>query len=260
MCLINFHFHNHPHYKLILVANRDEEYSRPTANAEFWDDYSFILAGRDLKQMGTWLGITKNGRFAALTNFRDPGLPKSGRFSRGDIVRQFLAEDVEPHIFIEKLAKNRTLYDGYNVLVGNSNQLLHYNNILDEINEITAGTHSLSNHTLDTPWPKVIKGKKILGDYVKNHSTNIQIHSLFNIVADRTIAEDEALPNTGVGLEMERWLSPLFIKMPKYGTRSSTVVLIDKKDNVTFAERVFLEGELQQENQFTFKIEDKSMI
>lgn len=252
MCLINFHFQGHPIYKLIVVANRDEQYARPTANAEFWEDNPIILAGRDLKQMGTWFGITKTGRFAALTNYRDPSLPETGRFSRGDIVRQFLSEDVEPVTFIRKLAKNRELYAGYNVIVGNSERLFHYNNVLDEMNKITPGTHSLSNHTLDTPWPKVVKGKQKLEDYVRMNPNEIQLNPLFKIVSDRTIAEDKELPHTGVGVEMERLLSPLFIKMPSYGTRSSTVLLIDKDDNVTFVERTFLEGEFHEEHQYSF--------
>ena len=256
MCLVNFHFQDHPVYKLIVVANRDEFYERPTATADFWEDHPTILAGRDLLQMGTWLGVTKGGRFAALTNYRDPRLMETGRFSRGDIVRDFLANGDNPVDFIQKLAGNKESYGGYNIVIGDGNQLFHYNNILDETNEIFSGTHSLSNHTLNTPWPKVEKGKKRLRDYACSTLGELQLDSLFNIISDQSKANDEELPNTGVGLEMERLLSPMFIKIPSYGTRSSTVLLIDQEDNITFVERTFLEGEFHSENQFTFKIEE----
>jgi len=255
MCLVNFHFQEHPVYKLIVVANRDEFYERPTAAAGFWKDYPTILAGRDLVHMGTWLGVKRDGRFAALTNYRDPNEAK-GRFSRGEIVRDFLANGEAPVDFIQTLAKNKGYYGGYNVVVGDGSQLFHYNNILDEMNEIRPGTHSLSNHTLNTPWPKVAKGKKQLGDSVRSCPGEVQIDSLFDIISDQTIAEDQHLPNTGVGLEMERLLSPLFIKSPNYGTRSSTVLLIDKEHNITFVERTFHEGVFQTEKRFEFKIGD----
>lgn len=255
MCLVNLHFQEHPIYKLIVVANRDEFYARPTVAAGFWEDEPKILAGRDLVQKGTWLGVSREGRFAALTNYRDPKLPEIGRFSRGNIVRDFLACDEQPIDFIQSLAKSREQYGGYNVIIGDSNQLFHYNNILDEMKNIPSGTHSLSNHTLNTPWPKVVKGSMRLSEYVRTNSNAVKFDSLFNIVADRQTAEDDALPDTGVGLEMERLLSPLFIKSPNYGTRSSTVLLIDKENQVQFVERTFQDGEFQEENRFDFVIQ-----
>lgn len=255
MCLINFHFQQHPVYQLVVVANRDEFYERPTAPASFWEDAPNILAGRDLLQKGTWLGVSKEGRFAALTNFRDPRLPETGRISRGEIVREFLSSNIKANDFIDKLAKTREDYAGYNVVVGDRNGLVHYNNIFDEMNIITAGTHSLSNHTLNTPWPKVIKGKQKLAQNVEANLDKLQLESLFQIVADEEIAPDEILPKTGVSLEWERILSPLFIKRPNYGTRSSTVLLIDKNGQVTFVERSFENGEFHHESQFTFSVE-----
>ncbi|MBD3108334.1 NRDE family protein [Bacillus sp. AGMB 02131] len=255
MCLINFHFQDHDNYQLVVAANRDESYTRPTAGAHFWEDDPFILAGRDLLQGGTWLGIAKNGRFAALTNFRDPKLPVKGRYSRGEIVRQFLTGKMEPSDYINQLAMNREMYDGFNVLVGNGSQLYHYNNILNEKNIISPGTHSLSNHTLNTPWPKVVKGKQMLKEHMNANKGVMELKPLFEIVADEAIASDNDLPDTGVGLQTERALSPLFIKMPGYGTRSSTVLLIDKENNITFAERVFIDGQYHEEKRFVFKIE-----
>lgn len=118
------------------------------------------------------------------------------------------------------------------------------------MNEITPGTHSLSNHTLNTPWPKVAKGKKRLAEYVQSCPSEVAINSLFDIISDQTMAEDAELPETGIGLEMERLLSPLFIKIPNYGTRSSTVLLIDTENHVTFVERTFQDGEFQVEKSF----------
>lgn len=255
MCLINLQFQQHPKYKLIVAANRDEEYNRPTKEAHFWEDEPTILAGRDLLGQGTWLGITKNGRFAALTNYRDPKLP-AAPFSRGDIVKEFLSENAEPEAFIKKLSKTRDQYGGYNVVVGDANRLLHYNNILDETNLIHPGTHSLSNHSLNTPWPKVVKAKERLNDYLTANQDEVDIEVLFNILADQERATDEELPDTGVGLEMERNLSPLFIKIPNYGTRASTVLLIDRKNRVTFIERTFKNGAFQFDSRFQFQLDE----
>jgi len=239
---------------LIIAANRDEFYQRPTAPASFWKDHPEILAGRDLLQMGTWFGITKKGRFAALTNYRDPDLEETGEFSRGEIVRSFLVGEQTPKEFLQTLKSDREKYAGYNVLIGNGDELYHYNNILDESNKITAGTHGLSNATLDTPWPKVVRGKQMLQDYVSNNN-EIDSNELFRITSNSEQANDEDLPNTGVGIELERILSPLFITSPEYGTRSSTVLLVDKHNNVIFNERTYEKGEFQREKQFTFSIE-----
>lgn len=253
MCLINFSFHQHPLYKLIVVANRDEFYERPTKEAHFWNDEPTILAGRDLQQMGTWLGVSKNGRFAAITNYRDPSLPEVRRFSRGEIVRNYLTSNDNPETFISKLAEKREDYAGFNVLLGNGNQLVHYNNIFDEKTEILPGTHSLSNHTLNTPWPKVVKGKTCLHEIIEKN--NVEVDELFQLLLDNEQAPDDKLPNTGVGIEMERALSSLFIHLPNYGTRSSTVVLIDQNDQVAFVERTFNGGSFKFEKRFDFDIE-----
>lgn len=253
MCLINFHFNNHPKYKLIVVANRDEEYKRPTKEAHFWEDEPSILAGRDLKQMGTWLGVSKSGKFAALTNYRDLSLPDAPR-SRGEIVKDFLASNLSPEEFILSLKEKRQQYGGYNVLIGSGDELYHYNNIFDEKNNISAGTYSLSNCTLNTPWPKVEKGKRKLAQLVSKMENELEIEQLFNMVLDQTQAPIEQLPNTGVGVELEQLLSPLFIQMPHYGTRCSTVVLIDKNDHITFVERTFHKGKFFFDKRYEFVV------
>lgn len=253
MCLINFQFHEHPNYKLIVAANRDEFYGRPTAPAHFWEDEPDILAGRDLLQMGTWLGVTKQGRFAALTNFRDPAHMDAGKVSRGAIVRNYLAEDSSSEKFLESLHKEKDHYTGFNLLVGNPDELFYYSNIQGEILKVSAGTHGLSNHLLNTPWPKVTKGKHNLKTYVMGLE-KVEVDALFTLLADEAIAEDANLPETGVGLDLERKLSPLFIKTPDYGTRSSSVLLVDNDNHFTFAERTYELGELTKENHFTFQI------
>lgn len=251
MCLINFQFHEHPNYKLIVAANRDEFYSRPTATADFWEDEPNILAGRDLLQMGTWFGVTKQGRFAALTNFRDPAHMGVGKVSRGAIVRNYLAGNASSREFLESLHEEKDDYTGFNLLVGNPDELFYYSNIQGEIIEIPAGTHGLSNHLLNTPWPKVITGKNNLKTYVMGQE-KVDVDALFTILSDEEIAADADLPETGVGLDLERKLSPLFIKTPDYGTRSSAVLLVDHNNHITFAERTYELGELTREKTFEF--------
>lgn len=252
MCLINFQLNDHPTYKLVMVANRDEFYLRPTESAHFWKDEPHLLAGRDLMQMGTWLGVSKKGRIAALTNFRDPSAPEANKISRGSVVRHFLSTEMDARLFLGNLIPED--YAGFNILAGNHNQLFYYNNLEAKIIEIASGIHGLSNHFLDTPWPKVVKGNMYLERYLSD-TKNVEMEGLFEILQDAEESADSDLPDTGIGTEFERMLSPMFIKTPDYGTRSSTVVLISHDDKVSFAERVYNSGTLQQENHFDFAIE-----
>lgn len=257
MCLIHFQFQNHPHYKLILAANRDEAYDRPTAKAHYWEDEPSIIAGRDLLQMGTWLGVTRGGRFAALTNFRDPKQNSEDKISRGDIVRRYLGTHISLERFLLTLKHNRHYYAGFNVILGNQDELFYYNNAQNKITRIPKGIHGLSNHMLNTPWPKVTKGKDMLEHYVWTHQ-NVDPDKLFDILMDSEEARDDELPQTGVSLELERQLSPQFIKTSGYGTRSSTVVLIDKENHITFIERTYKEGVFDGEKHFEFQIQDNA--
>lgn len=253
MCLITLQFHNHSKYKLIVAANRDEFYQRPTADAHFWEDNPDILAGRDLTAMGTWLGITKQGRFAALTNYRDPEQTTANKKSRGDIVRNYLAGKAAPMGYLKDLQRQHHTFVGFNVIVGNPNELYYYSNIQNMIHKIQPGTHGLSNELLNIPWPKVSRTKAKLNEYVLAND-NLDYDKLFEIIADTKEAVNENLPNTGVSLALERKLSPPFIKTPEYGTRSSAVVLVDHDDNVSFIERTYNQGEFKQENKFSFPI------
>ncbi|WP_342505741.1 NRDE family protein [Sporosarcina sp. FSL K6-2383] len=249
MCLINLNYGEHPTYKLIVAANRDESYDRPTAQADFWEENPDVLAGRDLVHNGTWLGITKSGRFAALTNYRDPAEFGIEKQSRGDIVKDFLMENISPVEFLETLQNHSNEYAGFNLIVGDLDGLFYFSNKQEGIKEIPKGTHSLSNEFLNTPWPKVKKGKGRLRNYVQQHEV-VETDALFAILRDTEIASDELLPDTGVGLDLERQLSPLFIKTTNYGTRCSTVVLVGHDGSITFVERTFSKGLLVDEVKF----------
>lgn len=253
MCLINFQYQLHPNYQLIIAANRDEFYKRPTANAHFWEDEPNVLAGRDLEKRGTWLGITKEGRFAALTNYRAPAHMQAKKHSRGKIVSDYLTGNKTPENYIHDIQQMKELYSGFNLLLGNSNHLIYYNNIENTMTKVDSGTHSLSNHFLNTPWPKVEKGKHLLNAYITEHQI-VDPEVLFTILANDEIAKDEDLPRTGIDLSLERQLSPLFIDYGDYGTRCSTILLITKNNDVTFIERTFHQGKLQGENRFSFSI------
>lgn len=255
MCLINLQFRNHPTYKLIVAANRDEFYSRPAEPAHFWEDEPHILAGRDLTGMGTWLGVTKQGRIAALTNFRDPTNLESGRLSRGAVVKNFLAGTDSPEDYLQSLEPGQ--YAGFNVILGDAKKLIYYNNIQDESYRIPPGTHGLSNHFLNTPWPKLTKGKERLSSYMAQ-TDKPDVEKIFAILTDDEPAPDTHLPDTGVGLDLERMLSPMFIKTLDYGTRSATVVLVSHDGTLTFAERNYEKGQFKEDHVFTFNIEQEN--
>ncbi len=240
MCVIYFAYRQHPEFPLILLANRDEFYERPTAKAEFWEDAPQIFAGRDLVHGGTWLGITKTGRFAAVTNYRDPSAER-GKISRGELVGDFLknAESVED--YLQKIKNRAADFSGFNLLVGETNAnfqtLGYYSNREDKIKILAPGIYGLSNHLLDTPWRKVQKGKAELSGILR--SGKFENDKFFEILSDKTLADDAELPDTGIGFEREKLLSAIFIETPIYGTRSSSLVLIDKNFKISLDEHSF---------------------
>jgi len=227
----------HSQYSLVLAANRDEDYDRPSAPAAFWNDAPNILAGRDLKERGTWLGITKKGRIAALTNYRDPASVKEGAPSRGWLVSDFLRGHEEPLTYLQNLAFRADRYNSFSLILGDLSRLYYFSN-RDGLFELSPGLYGLSNHLLDTPWPKVERGKEALRLLLFKKQSPLP-EEIFNILTDRSMPDNESLPDTGVGLEWERILSPIFISSPTYGTRSSTVLIIDRKGHVTFVEGIF---------------------
>jgi uncharacterized protein with NRDE domain len=238
MCLLLLAFGQHPRYRLVVGANRDEFYDRPTSAAGFWVDAPGVLAGRDLREGGTWLGITREGRFAALTNFRDSGSTRSEGPSRGHLVGRFLLGDEPPDAYLARVARNRDQYNGFSLITYSGDALCYYSNREKRVRVLPPGVYGLSNHLLDTPWPKVTRGKQVMTELLAEADRLIP-EALFDLLADRNVAGDQELPATGVGIDQERWLSSLFVSSAVYGTRSSTVVLLDRQGEVTFLERTF---------------------
>jgi uncharacterized protein with NRDE domain len=252
MCLVLFAYHVHPEYKLIVAANRDEFHQRPTAPAHYWEDSPEILAGRDLEKMGTWMGVTKTGRFAALTNYRDPNELTEGKRSRGEVVANALMYNGETKEYMNSLEKNPLLYPGYNLLAGDRNALYYYSNVSGhDWQKVLPGIHGVSNHLLNTEWPKVQIGKEGMSAILQEAQVDLP-EKLFTLLQNADPAPDENLPKTGVSLEWERKLSPLFIKSEGYGTRSSTVLLMSDYE-IQYIERVFTNDSLT-EKKFTMPL------
>lgn len=238
MCLILLAIEKNPDYKLILAANRDEYYDRASESAHFWEDAPEVLAGRDLVGKGTWFGIARSGRIAAVTNYRDPASVKAKAPSRGKLAGDFLSSTVEAEAYLKGIRAEKDRYNGFNLLLGNGEALYWYSNRADQIVPLSQGVYGLSNHVLDTPWPKVERAKNLFKGIIRP-GARLSPQVLFELLHDPTGAPDDRLPRTGVPLEWERILSPIFIMSPTYGTRASTLVLIDRENHVTFFEKTF---------------------
>ncbi|MCA1793288.1 MAG: NRDE family protein [Desulfobacteraceae bacterium] len=237
MCLIVFAYNIHPAYPLVIGANRDEFFERPTSPLSWWKDHPHVLAGRDLQAGGTWMGITNTGRFAAITNFRDPSRVKPKAPSRGALVGNFLYSDTPAQTYLEQVRQSAEAYNGFNLIVKDGSGLFYYGNYQDRIQRLCAGVYGLSNHLLDTDWPKVKKARKGLTFLMEQDPVNEE--AVFTLLADRQPAPDHLLPDTGIGLAWERLLSSVFIHSKTYGTRSSSVILIEKNKQIRFTERTF---------------------
>ncbi|GIV36716.1 MAG: hypothetical protein KatS3mg032_1095 [Cyclobacteriaceae bacterium] len=236
MCLIFLSLNNHPRYKLIVAANRDEFYKRKTAPAHFWNDFPHILGGRDLEAGGTWMGITRQGKIAMVTNYRDIRSLKPLAPSRGILVSDFLANGDKPAVYINRISGRASDYNGFNLIIGTADEMFYYSNQKAEPERLRSGVYGLSNHLLDTPWPKVEKGKKGFEEIIRSPFTE---NDLLEFLYNDEQAPDDQLPDTGVGLERERILSSMFIKSPDYGSRCSTIILIDYDNQVRFTERAY---------------------
>jgi uncharacterized protein with NRDE domain len=256
MCLIFVAYKYKFPYDLVIAANRDEFYERPSAPAEFWKETPFVLGGRDLMAGGTWLGITKTGRFAAITNYRDPGFYKHQAPSRGYLVSSFLTGKETPGEYVRKIAAGADEYNGFSLFVGDCSSMHYLSNRGSGPKDLSPGLYGLSNHLLDTPWPKVERGKKALETLLAD-SDHLREETLFDILADRSRPPDEQLPRTGVSLEWERILASPFIISPVYGTRSSTVILVHRDGKVTFVEKVFNSKlDPQEIRRFEFRLDE----
>ncbi len=241
MCMILWASDCHLKYKLVVAANRDEFYNRPTLPADYWPDHPRILAGKDIKHGGTWMGITTTGRFATLTNYRDPSNYDPQALSRGHLVQGYLENDLSPASYLKNLSNGKEEYNGFNLLTGTFDNLYYFSNQEKIIHKVEKGFHGMSNSLLDVPWPKVARGIKALEGCLQSREVNVE--SLFALMADRTQPPDHELPQTGVSLELERQLAPAFVKMQDYGTRSTTVILVDHSNYVQFRERSFKPGQ-----------------
>lgn len=239
MCLIALAWRAHPAYRLIVAANRDEYFGRGSAQAAFWDDHRGVLAGRDLEAGGTWLGITLAGRFAALTNYRNPADRRIGVPSRGALVADFLTGSAGPSEYAKEIGRGAGNYNGFSLLVGDSETLWFVSNRGGEPSRVRPGIHGLSNHLLDTPWPKVERAKAALAEQLKRP---FDARSAFELLDNTERAPSAQLPSTGVSLELEEKLSAIrILASGGYGTRCSTVVCLANDGRVEFHERSYRE-------------------
>lgn len=228
MCLIVLAYKVHSEFPLIVAANRDEFTDRPALPAQYWPDAPDILAGRDLKAGGTWLGLSTKGRFAALTNYRDMRRPRFIGPSRGHLVRSALEADFA--------LPDTTLFEGFNLIHGSVDALRYHNNVDGTDRALAPGIYGLSNHLLDTPWPKVVRARDGMRRFLQQ-GTLSSFDDLFTLLGDIQQGPEDELPDTGIGLERERALSSIRIDMDGYGTRCSTVLSMDRGGTVDFEER-----------------------
>ena len=236
MCLVLLAWDSHPDFRLVVGANRDEFYARPTAPAEWWSDAPDVLAGRDLRDGGTWMGVTRAGRFAAVTNVREPQAYRVGAPSRGFLAANFLMSRAPALGFAAGLMPIAPTFNGFNLLLFDGTTLAWLSNRAAGARTLPPGVYGLSNHLLDTPWPKVVMGKADLREALAGPADALEAR-LFASLARRDPAPDAGLPRTGIDAERERALSSAFIATPEYGTRCSTVLLVGRDGEVTLTER-----------------------
>lgn len=251
MCLIVFDWNPNGTLPLRLVANRDEFHARPTQSLHFWPDEPDILAGRDMQAGGTWLGVSRNGRMAAITNVRETGITTPDPQSRGHLVRDFLREQTSVTDYLQQLQQQAQRYPGFNLLLLADGEMWHYSNrSADSATQIAAGVHGLSNAGLDTPWPKLVQARNALSQL----PANAPLDHAVDVTARRERFADGELPDTGVGLELERLLSPPFIVSPNYGTRCTTAIRMSTTNAEVLERRYDPQGNTsgQSENTVVF--------
>lgn len=233
MCLIVFAWQPQGAMPLRLAANRDEFYARPSAALSEWQEAPGVFAGRDLQAGGTWLGVTAEGRFAALTNIRDPG-QKIGPRSRGELTADYLRGQAAPQVYLETLMARAADYAGFNLLLGDATQLWYFNSQERQAHRLQAGVYGLSNAGLDTPWPKLLLARSTLQARLDGAD-----EELLALLADHSQPAEHLLPDTGIGLATERLLSSVFIASAAYGTRASTVLNLGQDGHWNIVERSF---------------------
>jgi len=253
MCLLTFAWKTHPQYKLIFASNRDEFYKRNTAPAQYWDNAPNVLAGKDLEAGGTWMGINKNGRFTALTNYRDIENIKSQAPSRGQLTLDYLQGLEAPQPYLENIFGNIDAYNGFNLLAGTPEEIYYLSNYEHKIRKLAPGIYGLSNALLDSDWFKVNRLKTKFTEIIQQADFSSQ--TLLDTLQDTTKPNDDQVQQTGLPMDRERMLSSMFIESPTYGTCSSAIVLMDYNHQVSFVERVYNTGNgAVKEQNFSFKI------
>jgi uncharacterized protein with NRDE domain len=252
MCLALVALDAHPKYRCVIAANRDEFHARAAEPAHWWDDG--VLAGRDLVAGGSWFGVTRTGRWALITNFRE-GIPRDPYApSRGELVMRMLHEAASPLRSSAALLPDGSRYHGFNLLVGDDSDVVFASNRASGALSLGPGIHGLSNHLLDTPWPKLLRSKTRLAAWLADDDPAIE--TAFALLADRQPAGDSNVPATGVSPQWEILLSSPFIVSPEYGTRSSTVLLIARDNSARFIERSFdAGGRAAGEVAFDFRVD-----
>lgn len=252
MCLIVFSFRHHPDYPIILAGNRDEFYERPARPAHTWNTQPNIIAGKDLKAGGTWLGVSEKGELAAITNHRNFYNPIEGEKSRGIIIPDFLTSEKPAQERIHQINRESQDYSGFNLIAGSSEELWYVSNVRDKAGTVSPGIHGISNAFLDTPWPKVEQAKAEFRAATRHPV--IDPEEVFDLLKSSEPFPQEQLPDTGLSSEMERAVSPAFIKTDSYGTRCSSLLMIDYEGNTTFTERTYdhITGDVRSEQNFEF--------
>ncbi len=237
VCLLVFAWKAHPRFRLIMAGNRDEFHDRPAEPCRWWSEPSGILAGRDLEAGGAWMGVSRTGRAAVVTNYREPARPEPGRRSRGELVIDALTTEEEFDTWARRLGGAAADYGGFNLIVVRGDALHFLTNRGDDRFDLEPGIYGLSNRRLDTPWPKVVAAKVRFGAVVGRD--RVSVEALFDLLSDHQPVADEDLPDTGVPQEWERLLSSAFIVDDRYGTRASTVLLVDVCGGAEMVERRF---------------------
>jgi uncharacterized protein with NRDE domain len=257
MCLLIFAHKTSTRYPLVVAANRDEFHARPTAVSQFWTEHPGLLAGQDLDQGGTWMGVTRDGRFAAITNYRDPSRTAAAPRSRGELPLDYLTGQREPQAYLQDIAAQAAEYAGFNLLLGDRNSLWYFTNSLPAAERaplcLQPGIYGLSNDRLDTLWPKVDLGKARLKNLLDKEPPSHD--ALASVVSDRGLADLQALRPHGMETEMDQLLSAQFIITGRYGTRSSTTLWTDRNGLASWRELSFNElGEIREVQEFEFAL------
>ncbi len=240
MCLILLSYQSHPQWRLVVAANRDEHHDRPAAPAAFWSDAPSVLAGRDLRSGGTWMGISRSGRFSAVTNYREPVPRVAPPRSRGSLVADFLQTDTPVRPWVETVREQWHEYGGFSLFTFDTRELLWMSNRSETVKSLEPGIYGLGNLLLDSDEMKVVRGKRALRDALDRQPDEAELAAtLLDILADQTPAAADELDREATDPDLEAFLSPIFIRDPRYGTRASAVILVGHEGSIRLVERVW---------------------